>query len=251
VLASQNGNPSRVYSTGVSAGGTFSYRMACDMPTKIAAIGSIAGLDVVPACKPARPISVIEIHGLRDTTIPFNGGSGGFLSTPQVIAKWRAIDSCSPASDVTTSGVLREETWSHCAGNTAVELATISNAGHGWPTTADTGGVLWRFLNAHPLAAAGGGSAPTAKVLSATVKYKPTRRVVVRLNLGQQSSLRLTLSRGSRTLATHALAQAKAGDSSYTLRVPRATKPGTLKLRVVAKASGSQITVTRSLKLKR
>ena len=42
VLASQNGNPSRVYSTGVSAGGTFSYRMACDMPNKIAAIGSIA-----------------------------------------------------------------------------------------------------------------------------------------------------------------------------------------------------------------
>jgi poly(3-hydroxybutyrate) depolymerase len=251
VLQAQNGNTSRVYSTGVSAGGTFSYRMACDMPNKIAAIGSIAGLDVVPACKPARPISVIEIHGLRDTTIPFNGGTGGFLSTPQVIAKWRGIDNCSAASNVTTSGVLREEIWSSCAGNTAVEMATISNAGHGWPTTADTGGVLWRFLNAHPLSAAGAGSAATAKLMSTAIRYKPTRRVIVRVNLGQQSTLRLTLSRGSRTLALRRVAQAKAGVSSYTLPIPASTKPGMLKLRIVAQASGSQVTVTRSLRLRK
>lgn len=251
VLQSQNGDPARVYSTGVSAGGTFSYRLACDLSNKIAAIGSIAGLDVVPACKPSRPISVIEIHGLRDTTIPFDGGQGKFLSTPQVIAKWRGIDNCSAASNVTTSGVLREEIWSNCSGNTAVEMATISNAGHGWPTTADTGGVLWRFLNAHPLAAAGGGSAATAKLMSAMIKYKPTRRVIVRVNLGQTSALRLTLSRGARTLASRTVPQAKAGVSNYTLRVPLTTKPGTLKLKIVATASGSHITVNRTLKLKR
>jgi polyhydroxybutyrate depolymerase len=254
VLQSQNGNPSRVYSTGVSAGGTFSYRLACDMPNKIAAIGSVSGLDVVPGCKPSRPISVIEIHGLRDTTIPFNPGRPGFLSIPQVIAKWRDIDNCSAASNVTTTGVLREETWSNCAGNTGVEMATISNAGHGWPTTADTGGVLWRFLNAHPLAAtggAGGGSAATAKIMSTAIKYKPTRRVIVRVNLGQTSSLRLTLSRGTRTLASRSVAQAKAGVSSYTLRVPRTTKPGTVKLKIVAKAGTSQVTATRLLKLRK
>jgi hypothetical protein len=250
VIQSQNGNPLRVYSTGVSAGGTFSYRLACDLPNKIAAIGSIAGLDVVPACKPARPISVIEIHGLRDTTIPFNGGRPGFLSIPEVIAKWRGIDSCAAASNITTSGVLREEIWSKCAGNTAVELATISNAGHGWPTTADTGGVLWKFLNAHPLAAVAA-EAATAQLVSAAVRYKPTRRVIVRVKLGQKSALRLTLSRGARTLASRRIAQARAGVSSYTLRIPASTKTGTLKLRIVADASGSQVTVTRSLRLRK
>ena len=120
------------------------------------------------------------------------------------------------------------------------------------PTTADTGGVLWRFLNAHPLASAGGSSAATAKLVSAKVAYKPSRRVLVRVDLGQPSSLKLSLSRRSRTLAKRIVAQAKAGVSSYALSVPRATRPGALTLHVIAQAvSGSQVTVTRSLKLKR
>ncbi len=246
VLKSQNGNPSRVYSTGVSAGGTFSYRLACDMPNKIAAIGSVAGLDVVPACRPARPIAVIEIHGLKDTSIPFNGGKPGFPSVPDVIAKWRGIDQCATDSTVTTTGVLKEQVWSKCAGTTAVELATISNAGHGWPTGVDTGGVLWRFLNAHPLAAAASAS---ARVVRAAIVYKPSRRVALRLDLGQPSSVRLTLSRGTRTIATRTVAQAKAGAATYTVGIPRKTKRGTLKLRVVVQASGSQVTLTRTLRL--
>lgn len=250
VLASQNGNPARVYSTGVSAGGTLSYRLACDLPTKIAAIASVAGEDVVPGCKPSRPISVIEIHGMRDTTIPFNGGKPGYLSMPEVIAKWRAINKCSAASTVSTTAALRDEVWSQCAGNTAVDLAAVTNAGHGWPNSIDTGALLWKFLNTHPLAAAAP-SAATAKLVSASILYKPTRRVAVRMNLGQASSVRLRLTRGSRTLSSRTIPSANAGVSSYTIRVPRSTKRGTLKLRIVVQASGSQITVTRSLRLLR
>jgi polyhydroxybutyrate depolymerase len=248
VLQSQNGNPSRVYSMGVSAGGTFSYRLACDMPNKLAAIGSVSGLDVVPACRPTRPIPVIEIHGLLDPAIPFNGGKPGFLSVPEVIAKWRGIDQCSGASTVTTKGTLKEQIWSNCAGTTAVELATISNGDHGWSTGVDTAGVLWRFLNAHPLAPAT--SAASAQVVRASIAYKPTRRVVVRMNLGQDSSLRLTLSRGTRTIAKRSVAQAKAGEGTYVVGIPRKTKRGALKLRVLVQApSGSQVTLTRNLRL--
>jgi polyhydroxybutyrate depolymerase len=250
VLASQNGNPARVYSTGVSAGGTFSYRLACDLPTKIAAIASVAGEDVVPGCKPSRPISVIEIHGTRDTTTPFNGGRPGFLSMPEVIAKWRAIDKCSAASTVTSTATLRDEIWSQCAGNTAVDLAAVINAGHGWPRTIDTGAVLWKFLNAHPLASTQPAAA-TAKLISATILYKPTRRVAVRVNLGQASSVRLSLIRAARTVSARTVVHANAGVSSFTIRVPRKTKRGLLKLRVVVQASGSQVTVTRSLRLLR
>lgn len=247
VLKSQNGNPSRVYSTGVSAGGTLSYRLACDMPSKIAAIGSIAGIDAVPGCRPARPISVIEIHGLRDTAIPFNGGKAGFLSVPEVITKWRGIDECAADSTVTTSGALKEQTWSKCASTTAVELATVSNAGHGWPSTVDTAGVLWRFLNAHPLAS--GAASASARVVRATIVYKPSRHVALRLDLGQTSSLRLTLKRGAQTIATRAVAQARTGTTTYELAIPRKTKRGTLKLRVLVRTSGSQVTLTRTLRL--
>jgi polyhydroxybutyrate depolymerase len=251
VLVSQNGDRARVYSTGVSSGGTLSYRLACDLPTKIAAIASVAGVDVVLGCQPSRPISVIEIHGTGDSTIPFNGnGKPGSTTIPQVIAKWRAADKCSAASTVSTTAALRDEVWSQCAGNTAVDLAAVINAGHGWPRTIDTGALLWKFLNAHPLVAAGP-SAATAKLVSASILYKPTRRVAVRMNLGQASSVRLTLTRGSRTLSSRTVPSANAGVSSYTIRVPRSTKRGTLKLRIVVQASGSQVTVTRSLRLLR
>jgi hypothetical protein len=109
--------------------------------------------------------------------------------------------------------------------------------------------LLWKFLNAHPLAAVP--SAATAKLVSASILYKPTRRVAVRMNLGQTSSVRLTLIRGRRTLSTRTIAQANAGVSSFTIGVPRSIKRGTLKLRIVVQASGSQITVTRLLRLLR
>jgi polyhydroxybutyrate depolymerase len=247
-LASQNGDASRVYSTGISAGGTLSYRLACDWATKIAAIASVAGADAVPGCKPSRPISVVEVHGTGDNTIPFNGKPGS-LSIPDMIAKWRVTDNCSAESTITTTSVLRDEVWSHCAGSTAVELAAVINGDHGWSRSIDTGALIWKFFNAHPLSAAP--SAATAKLVSASILYRPTRRVAVRMNLGQTSSVRLTLIRGGRTLSTRTVAQVNAGVSSFTIRVPRSTKRGTLKLRIVVQASGSQVTVTRSLRLLR
>jgi polyhydroxybutyrate depolymerase len=70
-------DPSRVYFFGHSNGGFMSYRMACDHSTRIAAIVSLAGAtwsDPVD-CSPSAPVHILQVHGLLDNVIFFNGGN--------------------------------------------------------------------------------------------------------------------------------------------------------------------------------
>jgi polyhydroxybutyrate depolymerase len=54
-------DPRRIYATGISNGGFFSNKLACDLSDKIAAVASVAATmpeKLVSACKPSRPVSV-------------------------------------------------------------------------------------------------------------------------------------------------------------------------------------------------
>jgi polyhydroxybutyrate depolymerase len=53
----------RVYAVGVSAGAMMAYRWACADAERIAGVGSVAGAMLFDSCHPAKPVSVIEIHG--------------------------------------------------------------------------------------------------------------------------------------------------------------------------------------------
>jgi polyhydroxybutyrate depolymerase len=113
---------------------------------------------------------VIHIHGLQDTTIPFDGGTGTGPAAidgppvPAVIDQWRAVDRCAPAT-TTTAGVVTTAAGA-CAEGRAVELVTIADgarlaglAGQGRPLhrgrnqpsqALDATGTIWRFFAAHP-----------------------------------------------------------------------------------------------------
>jgi len=250
VRTAQNIDPARIFMVGTSGGGTLSYRVACDLSDKVAAIASVSGIDVVPGCKPTEPISVMEVHGTADAAIPYNG-LPGFLSTPEVIAKWRGIDGCAQQSQVTNVQHAKDEIWSTCQGKTAVELVTVMGGGHGWQRspTFDAGGAVWRFFAAHPQAATTPVAALSGKLLQARIAYKPTRRVLVRISIGQASSIQLTLLRGKRATAKRTIGSAATGVSNLTLRIPRAAKPGTYTLSVIVRAAGSQLALTHKLKL--
>jgi polyhydroxybutyrate depolymerase len=252
VRTTQNVDPARIFMTGTSGGGTLSYRVACDLADKVAAIASISGDDVVPGCKPEEPISVMEVHGTGDTAIPYNG-SPGFLSMPQVIAKWRGINGCTQQSQVVNVQRAKDEIWPVCKGKTAVELVTVMGGGHGWQKspTFDTGGAVWRFFATHPQASPTPVAALTGKLLRAQIAYKPTRRVLVRVSIGQASSIQTTLLRSKRTIAARTIRSAKIGVSNVTLRIPRSTKAGTYTLKVIVRAAGSQLVLTRKLPLHR
>jgi len=71
----ENVDSKRVYATGISNGAMMTYRLACESRLTLAAIGPVAGTFSVP-CRHPKPTAVLAMHGLTDTRVPFDGGSG-------------------------------------------------------------------------------------------------------------------------------------------------------------------------------
>ncbi len=177
-------DPTRVYATGLSNGGFMSYRLACDLAPRIAAVAPVGGAFSVPLsqlCHPSRPVSVLAINGTDDPLVPYAGGemkrgSGGMiLSAPDSAKAWARLDGCGadPASDVlpakASEGLeTRREIYSGCQQGVKVALYTVVGGGHTWPggkqyfpkfligktsRDFDANEVIWQFFQAHPLPA--------------------------------------------------------------------------------------------------
>jgi polyhydroxybutyrate depolymerase len=162
----------RIDATGVSNGGMLAYALACRTDL-FAAIGPVSAT-MLSSCRRPRPVSVIAIHGLRDTRVRFGGGPGTGRARvngppiPEVISRWRSTDRCT-SPGVKTSGPVTTSI-ADCPDGRAVELITIADVGHGWPgalpaarqpgrshpappTAVDATGVIATFFRAHPGAA--------------------------------------------------------------------------------------------------
>ncbi len=145
MIAKHHVDPHRVYVTGISNGGMMSYRLACDLPDRIVAIAPVVGNvpSAVP-CKPAHPISVLAINGTADPLVPYNGGQvaktrGAVLAARDSVAIFAAADGCGAASSTDEpdtdpdDGSRTTRTQFACPGKRAVELLTLTGAGHTWP----------------------------------------------------------------------------------------------------------------------
>ena len=145
--------------TGVSNGGGMSARMACDASDVVAAVAAVAGgYSSLPACRPARPVPVLEIHGQADHVVPYGGkGPDAAGAVPAFLAQWRRLDGCSGAAQrVRPHADVTELRWARCRAGVVVQHDRISDADHGWPGEDDLGGVdafastprTWAFLSA-------------------------------------------------------------------------------------------------------
>jgi polyhydroxybutyrate depolymerase len=142
----------RVYATGISNGGFFSNRLACDLADKIAAIASVAATMpklLVAECKPSRAVSVLYMQGTEDPLMPINGGEVGFvrgrkrgenISLADSAKFWRDNDRISSAPQVKDlpdrfdDGThVRREIWTGGKDDTEVDVYTIEGGGHTWP----------------------------------------------------------------------------------------------------------------------
>jgi polyhydroxybutyrate depolymerase len=141
-------DPKRVYATGISNGGFFSNRLACDLTDKLAAIAAVAATmpeSLVPVCKPSAPISVMFMHGSKDPLVHINGDPvlrdrGVAVSLAQAEEFWRKWDgtSSSPAvenlPDRAHDGTsVRREAYAGGKQGTEVVVYTIEGGGHTWP----------------------------------------------------------------------------------------------------------------------
>ena len=87
-----NIDPNRIYATGHSNGGYFSFVLACRLSYRIAAIASSSGtmsLGTLNSCNPLHPTPVLQIHGTSDNTVGYNGGSpGNSISIASALDYW-------------------------------------------------------------------------------------------------------------------------------------------------------------------
>lgn len=159
-------DPKRVYFIGHSNGGFMSYRMACDHGDKIAAIVSLAGAmwQDLSKCPAKTPVSVLEVHGTADTTIPYAGGSNAghaFPGATTSIADWTTYDGCSSTADTSAPNLDLELSVAGaettvtkyavgCKAGTATELWSIAGGGHIPSFTNDFAPGAIDFLFAHP-----------------------------------------------------------------------------------------------------
>ncbi len=170
----------RIYATGFSNGGFFSQKLACDMADKIAAVASVSATmpePLFPVCKPARPVSVMFMHGTKDPIVNIDGGvigrkNGRNISLKEAANFWREIDHTSSGSsqelpDQVQDGThVDREVYSKGKKDTEVVVYTIEGGGHAWPggvqympailvgkTTRNFRAteVIWEFLQKHKL----------------------------------------------------------------------------------------------------
>ena len=155
---------SRVYSTGMSNGGFMSYELACQLSDRIAAIASVTGTmtpQTYANCKPTRPLSVLQIHGLRDSVVPYRG-NGIMTPIDQVMSYWASENNCVPNPEITQIADRTEDGFGGnrrqffgCDNDSSVELITLDAMGHDWPIAnrlyrsqdIDAASEIWEFLS--------------------------------------------------------------------------------------------------------
>ncbi|MBK9359473.1 MAG: T9SS type A sorting domain-containing protein [Bacteroidales bacterium] len=158
----------RVYATGLSNGGFMSYRLACELGNRIAAIAPVAGTMTdgsLTACSPQKMMPVLHIHGTADLIVNYNGGFGN-ASVDEVLEYWNSYNNC-PAlpviedlPDLVAEGsTVQRQTWGPCDGLTEVMLLKVINGGHTWPGSNGVTGVgntnrdivasseIWNFVS--------------------------------------------------------------------------------------------------------
>ena len=146
----------RIYLAGFSNGGMMALKAVCDRPDVFAAAVSVAGSLQAP-CAGRRPLNAMILHGMRDTTVPYNGERRSkFLGVPVTPAGTSALRLASRskciAKHTSAAKRYRREDYRGCSEHTSVQLLTAPSLGHRWPDMAhdgiDGGAIAWTFLRA-------------------------------------------------------------------------------------------------------
>jgi polyhydroxybutyrate depolymerase len=172
----------KIYVTGLSNGGMMSYRLGCELSTRIAAVAPVIAnmpVHLLEHCQPAVPLSILMMNGTSDPLMPYQGGQvklgkqelGEVISTMQTFNFWKKNNVCGADSVFTSipdkdqeDGCRATRTSFSCSSHTDVILYSILGGGHNMPgckqylprsvigtTCRDFNGadVIWEFLKRH------------------------------------------------------------------------------------------------------
>jgi polyhydroxybutyrate depolymerase len=136
----------RIYACGFSNGGFMSYKLACQLSHRIAAIASVSGVmssGTAVNCNSLHKIPVLHIHGTADNLV--GNEVSGWYSVDQTLSYWTDFNDCVqvdtvllPDLDKTDGCRVTKISYSSCSDESNVIFYKVINGGHSWPSaTAD------------------------------------------------------------------------------------------------------------------
>lgn len=154
---------SRVYATGHSMGGGFTFALGCTLSDQIAAIGPVSTFAVkdLGDCTPSRPVPVMSFFSIDDPG--YEGGPWGpyveQISFAEFGELWAEVNECASGPEAgEASGSSSSQVWAGCSA--PVIMWSLSDGGHTWPgstseefasTDIDASVTLWEFFARHEL----------------------------------------------------------------------------------------------------
>jgi polyhydroxybutyrate depolymerase len=171
-----NIDANKVYAAGYSMGGMMAYRLACALPSRFAAVASVAStmpIYLLDICDSTVPVPVIVFQGTDDPIVPWMGIPNGYLSAAQTIGFWGNHNQCTggfvvenlPDTDPTDHTLVMRQQLKDCTAD--MVLYGVYWGGHTWPGHSmniaelgqtsqdiDASALIWEFFNAHGKAAA-------------------------------------------------------------------------------------------------
>jgi polyhydroxybutyrate depolymerase len=154
----------RIYSTGYSNGGEFSFELACSLSDRIAAIGVVARsmyIETYNNCSPQHPTAVLTIHGTKDD---YDGiiyaGITYYPSLNDVNNFWinynytdtTAVIVQVPDLNSSDGSTVEHYSWNNGDSGVSVEHYKVIGGGHDWPGSfgnqdIDASLEIWNFVS--------------------------------------------------------------------------------------------------------
>ncbi|MGB2273842.1 MAG: alpha/beta hydrolase family esterase [Flavicella sp.] len=145
----------RIYCTGMSRGGFFSFNLACRMSDQIAAIASVTGTMYglgINQCSPSRPVSILQIHGTEDKIVSYE-------TVSNVLSYWIDFNKTDtipfendlPNIDTEDGSNVVQYRYTNGTNGVEVQHLKINGGGHEWPghrgnMDINATSEVWNFL---------------------------------------------------------------------------------------------------------
>lgn len=164
-------DPRRIHVAGISNGGMFADRLACELSTQLASVALVSAPPFSGRCDLFIPIPTLMLHGAKDTIVPPIGRESRTDDAPPYpdlrrFAADRAAqyDCAEPVERPLNLVGSSCTSWSPCRFDGEVELCLLGDGGHTWPgakleltalgptsRTLDANRELLRFFQRHEL----------------------------------------------------------------------------------------------------
>jgi polyhydroxybutyrate depolymerase len=132
----------RVYACGYSNGGFMSYKLACQLSHRIAAIASVAGtisFSTADNCNAGHTMPVLHIHGTADSVVPLKGATG-WNSVNHTLSQWIDFNGCTQVDTVSLADLdqidgctIEKISYTNCSNESKVIFYKVIKGGHAWP----------------------------------------------------------------------------------------------------------------------